>query len=97
MTIQDVSLKAEGLERLPDGVGLFKLVDQRVVPIEWTMKWTDYFEEELVFLSRAGVRGYVEVMGEEGEYVKYVLKDGVVEVYEGAVVYPDEPSTILGK
>jgi hypothetical protein len=96
MTVQSCSLKAEGVERLPESVSENWIVeDGEVKPVEYWFKWYSEFEEELLALSKAGVRGEIELMGEEGEYIKYVLADGVVKLYEGRVVYPDEPSEII--
>ena len=96
MTVQSCSLKAEGVERLPESVSENWIVeDGEVKPVEYWFKWYSEFEGELLTLSKAGVRGEIELMGEEGEYIKYVLADGVVKLYEGRVVYPDEPSEII--
>jgi hypothetical protein len=96
MTVQSCSLKAEGVERLPEEVSENWIVkDGEVKPVEYWFKWHSEFEEELLALSKAGVRGEIELMGEEGEYIKYVLADGVVKLYGGRVVYPDEPSEII--
>jgi hypothetical protein len=97
MNVVCCDLKANGLERLPEGVSdyLWTIEDGRVELSEYYFKWYSEFEEELLALSRAGVRGEIELFGEEGEYIKYVLADGVVKLYEGRVVYPDEPSEII--
>ena len=96
MTVKSCDLRAESLEKLPEGVSDFWVIaDGKVKPVEYWFKWYSEFEEELVALSKAGVKGEIELMGEEGEYVKYVLEGGVVKLYEGHVVYPDEPSEII--
>lgn len=96
MVVQSASLKTNGVKKLPENVEYFEVDGEWVKPIEWHFKWHDSFEEELVFLARAGVTGEIELMGEEGEYTKYVLKQGIVELYEGKVVYPEKPNTVLG-
>jgi len=96
MRVQSCSLRVEGLERLPENASDFwTITDGEVEPVEYEFKWHSDFEEKLLALSKAGVRGELELMGEEGEYVKYVLEDGVVKLYDGHVVYPDEPSEII--
>ena len=97
MTVQLESLKANGVKKLPENVEYFEVDGEWVKPIEHYFKWDDSFEEELVFLARAGITGEIELMGEEGEYTKYKLKQGVVEVYEGKIVYPEKPNTVLGE
>ena len=36
----------------------------------------------------------MEVVGEQGDYYKYVLREGWVEEYYGEVVYSPEPNNI---
>jgi len=68
--------------------------ENRIEPVEWYFKWGDWFVEDLTKMAKAGVTGFVETIGEEGEYTKYMLKDGKVEEYYGEVVYPEKPNDV---
>ena len=70
----------------------------RIKPKEYNFKSDDLFEEELVLMSRAGIKGKVILFGEEGEYYKYVLDGkGKVRVYDfKRVIFYSKPSDILG-
>ena len=96
MTVERQELKANGLTQLPDGIDEFwALEDEHVSITEGYFKWGDWFEDDLKTLARAGVTGEIELSGEQAEWQKYVLKDGVVELYEGAIVYPNKPTEVI--
>lgn len=99
MTVQYSSLESNGLTELPEKVDgdFWAIRNGDIEPIEHWFKWYEEFDEELVFLARAGVTGEIILMGEQGEYNKYVLKNKVVEYYEGTIVYPERPNTVLGQ
>jgi len=70
-------------------------VERRVAkPIDYNFRWGGWFIDELKTLSELGFEGYVEVVGEQGDYYKYVLREGWVEEYYGEVVYSPEPNNI---
>jgi len=81
-----------------DKLEYFQYSEGKLYPVDYSFKLVDEFEEELVFLSRAGVKGFLVFTGEEGEYFKYVLDgEGKVEVYDMVeIVYSPNPSTVLG-
>ena len=96
MTVESQDLKANGLSKLPEGVDEFWALEGEYVSItESYFKWGDWFEKDLQTLAKAGVTGEIELSGEQAEWEKFVLKDGVVEIYGGSVVYPDEPQTVM--
>jgi len=96
VTIRSISLKANGLLKLPENLDeIWRISEDQITLVETYFKWYDSFEEDLVFLARQGVTGSLVLTGEEGEYVKYIMKDGKVECYEGTVVYPEKPTIIL--
>ncbi len=76
----------------------FEYSEGKLYPVDYSFKLVDEFEEELVFLSRAGVKGFLVFTGEEGEYFKYVLDgEGKVEVYDQLeILYSSKPSCVLG-
>jgi len=90
MTISECSLEAEELpEGLdPDYWQIKKDGDKILIkPVEWWFKWGNWFIEDLKTMAKAGVKGEIAMYGEFGEWVKYVLKDGTIEEYEGEVVF----------
>jgi len=95
MTVEKQDLKANKLTKLPEGIDkIWKLEDEYVSITEGYFKWGDWFEKDLKALAKAGITGEVVLSGESAEWYKYVLKNGVVECYEGRIVFPEEPSEI---
>ena len=90
---------ANELKELPENIDtdIWIIKDGKIDLIQYWFKWYESFDEELVFLSRAGVTGEIELIGEQGEYTKYVLKNKVVEYYEGTITYPERPNIVLGQ
>lgn len=99
--IERSNLQANGLEKIPEhkfGWELcFGVKEDCVEPSETHFRWHESFEDFLTTLAKAGVTGWLELSGEQGEWEKYVLKDGVVECYEGSIVYGEEPQRVLGR
>jgi hypothetical protein len=59
-----------------------------ISPRENYFDYSDEFEKELVQMSKAGIKGYIIVCGESGDWYKYVLSgDGKVSEYLGNVVF----------
>lgn len=71
--------------------------DNHIVPVDWYFKWGERFVGDLIKMAKSGVTGFVETIGEEGEYTKYVLKDGKVEEYYGEIVYSQAPAKVHGQ
>jgi len=96
VTVQSYNLSANGLKRLPkDLYDIWDLDGENINITELHFKWgCGWFLEDLKKLAKAGVTGEVELYGEEGEWYKYVLRDGRVEEYLGSVVYEEEPNEI---
>lgn len=64
---------------------------------EGYFKWDrESFITDLLRLCQVGVRGTVEMKGEENEWIKYEVKDEVVEEYYGEVTYPEKPDVRYG-
>jgi len=95
VTIQMCGLEANGLEELPPEVkDDWELSRGFVEPVEYCFTWREEFVEGLLILAREGVTGEIELLGDAGEYWKYVLREGRVEEYEGEVVYSPEPVNV---
>lgn len=72
--------------------------DNEVILSESYFEWDDDFINDLIRLARFGVRGGIVIMGEEGEYTKFVLVDKqTVEEYDGKIVFEKEPHEIHSK
>jgi len=56
------------------------------------MKDDDAIIEDLRTLQKVGVRGALEINGEQGEWTKIVLDDLGVKTFEGSIVYPEKPT-----
>ncbi|MBC7219283.1 MAG: hypothetical protein H5T49_04035 [Hadesarchaea archaeon] len=73
----------------------WEINENKIVPSEYSLKWGDWFEEDLKNMAKMGVTGFIEVRGEQGECSKFVLRDERVEVFYGRVVYSEKPDEIL--
>jgi hypothetical protein len=71
--------------------------DNKILPCERYVKFTDEFIESIKYLVKLGCSGFLELEGETGEREKYVLdpESGQVNVFEGTVVYSEEPTYVL--
>lgn len=93
MTVERIDLKTNGLTKLSEDLeeSCWRIEDDHVLLKETYFKWDDWFNDELKKLATAGVTGEIELSGEQAEWEKYVLKNGMVEAYTGSVTYPEEP------
>lgn len=95
MIIQTNSLKGKLPELPTEFIPWKQEQDNSIIPTDTTFKWCDTFEEELLLMAQAGITGEIMITGEEGDYSKYVLRNNRVEMYDGRVVYDDEPDNII--
>ena len=65
--------------------------DNRIKLMENYFHWDDDFINDLVKLVQIGVEGEIVIMGEVGEYIKYVLTDNEVKEFDGIIVYGTRP------
>ncbi|MEA1997716.1 MAG: hypothetical protein U9N61_00110 [Euryarchaeota archaeon] len=69
--------------------------DDCVVPQDnGGFNWSDEFISDLQRLATQGVTGDVTLLGEEGEYSKYVLKGDTIEEHDGKTTFSEEPDVI---
>lgn len=97
--IQSVKFE-HNLKVLPEGVDGYWEFSKRepvqIQPLDWSFNWhEDDFESTLILLAKAGVTGEIELMGEQGDYWKYVLTEKEVKYYDGEVVYHEKPDKTL--
>ena len=80
--------------------------DNEIVPVEYDLNLDDNldtslgdldddFYKSLKYLSKVGCTGYVELSGDNGEWVKFVLKDGKLFIYYAEMTYPKKPTYVL--
>lgn len=100
MNIVSYDLKANGLERLPFYLKYkWEIVNDSVRPLFDIFPWQDgkWFEGQIFDLSSRGVTGVINIIGEKGDWRRYVLVVGGVAVYEKESIYDPKSNKVWRK
>ena len=86
--VRRILIEANGYEIPKKAEGTWRTMGGYIEPYDWSFDDVDgTFDDEVRAMAEGGATGFIEIESEYGEFIKYELKDRVVHVNVGSLVW----------